>query len=162
MIIDYFDNDDNWAPFNRIAHEWVGTPFHHMSILKHRGADCTTFIGGMLLEAQIIKKVEYDFYPPDWYAINPNLLLETVENNLKKNLIEGLSVEVVENIKDIKRGDLLAIWTVKQEIANHSAVYLGDDEVIHCKAGKGVEIRPFFKSAFEVRLKNIFRIKQEV
>ena len=104
MIIDYFDNDDNWAPFNRIAHEWVGTPFHHMSILKHRGADCTTFIGGMLLEAQIIKKVEYDFYPPDWYAINPNLLLETVQNNLKKNLIEGLSVEVVENIKDIKRG----------------------------------------------------------
>ena len=157
-----FEDNDIWDRFYKVALSWKGTPFLHFNMTKQGGADCSTFIGGILLEAGLLTEVELEYYPTNWYLTNPNMLLESVENHLKNKLISGLNVQRVSTDQPMFRGDIFAIWTYKKEIANHSAIYLGNDEVIHCRWGTGVETKPYLHSAFEFRLKNIFRIVKEV
>ena len=161
--MDYFDNDQHWDEFWKVAQTWIGTPFFHGALEKGVGADCTTFIGGVLLEAKIITEVKYDSYGLNWWLDGSDALIkERVEHHLKEKLIPGLHAIDIEINQPLKRGDLLGIWTIRKGFANHSALYIGNDQMLHCMQKKGVEIRTLKNGTFLRRLVNVYRIVEEV
>ena len=63
----YFDNEAAWEAFRAEAESWLGTPYRHLQRCKGRGADCTLFVGQALLDAGLLTRLEYDYYPRDWH-----------------------------------------------------------------------------------------------
>jgi NlpC/P60 family putative phage cell wall peptidase len=50
-----------------IAHEWIGTPFHHAARLKGVGVDCAQLLLGVFEEAGLLDATAVRAYPPDWF-----------------------------------------------------------------------------------------------
>lgn len=67
----YFDNEAAWEAFRAEAESWLGTPYRHLQRCKGRGADCTLFVGQALLDAGLLTRLEYDYYPRDWHEHTP-------------------------------------------------------------------------------------------
>ena len=65
--MNYFDDDAAWEAFRAEAESWLGTPYRHLQRCKGRGADCTLFVGQALLDAGLLTRLEYDYYPRDWH-----------------------------------------------------------------------------------------------
>ena len=155
-----FDNDEEWSRVRRIALEWIGTPYRHLSMVKGRGADCTLFLGGVLLEAGILKEIKYDYYSRDWH-------IHTKEEFVKESWIKHLSKSCRDDVRGITiydakpesvlRGDILGFSTTKMGVTNHSTLYLGDGMMIQSINRKMVhETR--FGNYWKEKLTTIFRI----
>ena len=71
MMTPYFTTE-RWEAFKPIAESWLGTPYQHCTMVKGGGADCTLFIGACWKEAGILEKVDYSYYPRDWYRHAPD------------------------------------------------------------------------------------------
>ena len=65
--MDYFGNEAAWEAFRAEAESWIGTPYRHLQRCKGRGADCTLFVGQALVDAGLLTRLEYGYYPRDWH-----------------------------------------------------------------------------------------------
>ena len=149
MLKNYFEDEVIWQKFYDTVLTYVGTPFFHLGRVKGRGLDCSSFVGMLLLECGILKEFPTDYYPTNYYVSNPTRLIE----KMKEHLLFLTSPELKCYEREV---------IDKKEIANHSAIYLGNDMVVHCREKGGVEIRRFSNSILEDRIKHIFTLQKEV
>jgi len=159
-VIPLFEDDEEWSRLLKIAEEWIGTPYRHLTMVKGRGADCTLFLGAILMEAGLLQSVEYDYYACDWHIhTKQELVMESLVDHLQKRMRPGLDSMVIKKpTPEIAlRGDLLGFSTVSSGVTNHAALCLGDGMMIHSVNGKGVAPIRFGKFWRE-KLTTIFRV----
>lgn len=139
MMVPYFEDDRAWERFLRIIDSWEGTPYKHLGMTKGREADCTLFIGGCLIEAGILLRVEHDYYPRDWHVhTSQELILESFERHFRNHLAHGFTIaEVDAHAEGLYRGDVLVFSTVKTLVSNHAGIFLGDGRFANAINGRG-------------------------
>ena len=123
-MIEYFDTVEKQNKLIKIAKSWIGTPFHHMWHAKGRGTDCSLFIAEIFKEIKLIDDFKVDYYPTDWHLNGKHIL----ENTIKTTKLRD-RYKLVE-VKDLKIGDIMLFTFVKSGIPHHSALYLGNNEII--------------------------------
>lgn len=92
---------------------------------------------------QLDKQYSYSCCGPDYfdcsgfvyYCVN-----ETCENKIERTAKEqgyDERYEKIESIEDLQEGDLLYFNTVRDnDLCDHAAIYLGNNEFIHCSSAK--------------------------
>ena len=112
----------------RVAKTYIGTPHINGGNIKGAGLDCST------LPAQIFHELGYgNFeimfgYSGDWYC----------KKDCEEKLLPYLE-KYCERTDILEVGDIISYRWGRAMYA-HLAVYLGDNQIIHCKALSGVEI----------------------
>lgn len=120
----YFEDDGAWYAYYEELMSWVGTPYRHLKMTKGRGADCTLFIGSTWLAVGILTKIEFDYYPRDfYYHCKGELVLDSLHRHFNQYSGEGFCIKKIEIKKDFMRGDALTFATAT-DITNHAAVWL--------------------------------------
>jgi cell wall-associated NlpC family hydrolase len=163
QVTPYFADDKVWTKFLDIAMAWEGTPYRHCTMAKGRGADCTLFIGACWLEAGILKRVTWDYYPKDWHLhTNDERVLDGLYRHFRGHAVEGFSIERMPEETEEMRGDLLTFTLTQRKVTNHSALYLGEvngsgKQIMHCINGRGVILFPYH-GFFSSKKNNVFRI----
>ena len=160
-----FEDDRQWDLLLDILKSWEGTPYRHLQMVKGRGADCTLFLGGVFLEAGILKNVEYDYYSRDWHIhTKEELVMDSLMKHLELNVRKGLSAvkfvsEKINNgdMPGLVRGDLLGFSTVLTGVTNHASIYIGGQKMVHSINGRGVS-KVQFGNFWKNKLTVIFRI----
>ena len=157
-----FKNNKNWGKLLAIIESWQGTPYRHLIMVKGRGADCTLFIGACLKEYGIIKEVEYDYYPRDWYVTTKDdLVLNSFFDHWMNKRNERYDIIQLSKKAKKMRGDILAFTTNKDRITNHASIYMGrmNRGVMMCHSinGRGVSYFPYGKY-WEGKLVGLYRI----
>ncbi|MCK5605699.1 C40 family peptidase [Candidatus Pacearchaeota archaeon] len=135
---EYFDCPENKFAFQKILLSWVGTPYRHATAVRGRGADCALFLAACLKELGVIENYSKKFYSKDWHIHGKEQVFLRHWKEHVKALRPGLSVEKITG--EHKFGDWLIFIISKKEVANHSAVYLGDGKIIHAVEKIGVKI----------------------
>ncbi len=159
MAAPLFLNDTAWQRYEAILRSWLGTPYRHLTMVKGRGADCALFIGASLVEAGILDKVIYEYYPCDWHIhTHEEVVLEGLFRHFSVHVAPGLALVRLERDTALLRGDILAFATTLTGVANHAAVFLGE-RMIHAAPRRGVSLWSF-SSYFERHLAAVFRIME--
>lgn len=154
----YFENDINYKRFENVVNSWIDTPYRHLAMARGRGADCILFVVAILIHCQLIKKINYDYYPKDWHLhTKENYVMQMFIDNVQKSSREDILFKKY-NPKNIKlhRGDILVFSMRKNEINNHAGLYMEDNYMANCLEGVGVhsvELMDFFQE----RLTTVFR-----
>lgn len=82
-----------------------------------------------------------------YYCVN-----ETCENKIERTAKEqgyDERYEKIEDIADLQEGDLLYFNTVRDnDLCDHAAIYLGNNEFIHCSSAKRKVIISQLKGTF--------------
>ncbi|WP_294622704.1 hypothetical protein [uncultured Bilophila sp.] len=141
--MNYFDDDTAWEAFRREAESWLGTPYRHLQRCKGRGADCTLFIGQALLDAGILTRLEYDYYPRDWHEhTGDEYVLEASHRHMRDHLRPGLRMVSLAPGASLIRGDWLAFSTTERGVTNHCGLVWpcgeGGFRMLHAINGRGV------------------------
>lgn len=177
----FFENNRNFNELLFELKEWEGTPHKHLTMVKGRGADCTLFIGGVWLSLSIVSKIEYDYYPRDWYMHEENrnseFVLDSFMKHCREHLAEGFAVDTLafnQNKGDnpqsyLKRGDIVTFnmfSDVGVESSHHAAVWVGDidgkgNRMFHSIKHNGV-IESQFGSYWSRKVTNIFRLMEKI
>lgn len=158
----YFNNANNAMALGNELEEWVGTPYRHYTAVKQRGADCALFLSQVLINLNIIKKLQYKYYAKDWHKngkeeIFLNNFYSNMENNLRKDLY---CEEVQMTLYPIMAGDWLC-FSINSKYINHSALSIGANAIVHCLQGRGViedklnTWKPFLRKTFRLYYKEI-------
>ena len=137
----YFASEEAWWPFFNVLRKWIGTPYRHLWMTRGRGADCSLFVGAVLMEIGVVKQVVHDFYPPDWYLnTKKEIVLETFARNIFGQLHEGFTIQQIPLDSPLMRGDIPGFCTVPQTgVTNHTGILLDPPTVfLHSIQGRGV------------------------
>ena len=97
-------------------------------------------IGKTLVNLGILKDLNYDYYPKDWWLhTDKQIILDYVEKH-RKLLKNGFDFQEIDfNKENLLEGDYLGFSLLnKKGIINHSGIYLGNDEFIHSTPKRGV------------------------
>lgn len=120
---------------------WINTPYRHCTKVKGRGADCATFMAAIFEELGVIESFTVPYYAMDWHIHGQEDLFI---NNLEKFRAEVARPYILEPLpakKDIiEWGDWLVFAMSPRGYANHSALYIGDGNMVHCTEKVGVRI----------------------
>jgi cell wall-associated NlpC family hydrolase len=157
--IDYFSIPENAQKFKEEALSWEGTPYHYRACMKGRGADCTSFVGGVFKNLNLISHYEVKYFPYDWWLhIHEQELIKYILEH-KKHLREDLDLRLVDlNSEDLLVGDILTMSMVfsARDIANHTALYLGDNTIIHAITDDKIRIS-YLYDYFKKRIIGVVR-----
>ena len=106
------------------AREYIGTPYHHQARAPGVGLDCIGFI------VCILQSLGYEVRDRKTYpmAFRPHEFVAIVADHLHSKPIESMCPS---DLLLIRPGSFIL----------HSAIYLGNDSVIHCGKPNGVEER---------------------
>jgi len=159
----YFEEQEVWDKFNGILVSQVGAKFQHMAMVPNPGGafDCSTFPGWCYAELGIVKDVRYPHYDFKWFQSHPTLLQETVENILRERLDPALEVIELPLTEVPMRGDIGLVWTYRKDLPNHTVICLENEQFIHSRWGKGIEIMPYKLSWAQDKLCKLYRIKRK-
>lgn len=150
-----------WAQFSRALRAWIGTPYRHLCMVRGRGADCTLFVGGVLLECGILRRVEYDYYAKDWYeSADRDMLVENLYSHFQRHRAPGYTIEKLPPDVALLRGDVLGFSTRRPGITNHVGVLVAPRLMIHCVERRGVSEFEY-GDCWSRRLSHVFRIMKE-
>lgn len=140
----YFENQETWNIFQNELLDWMGTPYHHLWNYKGRGADCTLYVGSVLLNIGVFTKLDYGEYPRDWHVHeNPSLVTESWLANAC-NVPENLKMDIIENCPDVyMQGDIFLLSLVPSGVIHHCGVCIDNNTMIHCMNPRGVHKSPF-------------------
>ncbi len=139
---------------NKLAMEYIGTPWINGGNIKGAGLDCST------LPANFFRELGYgNFeimfgYSGDWFCKRDceEILLPYLQKYCKK-------------IKVLKPGDIISYRWGRAKYA-HLAIFLGDKRVLHCQARSGVEITDidapyFFDARGNSRITGFWRVVKQ-
>ena len=161
-MVYYFENKENWKRAKEELLSWIQTPYKHMGTVKGRGVDCNMFIGKTLVNLGILKDLNYDYYPKDWWLhTDKQIILDYVEKH-RKLLKNGFDFQEIDfNKENLLEGDYLGFsLSNKKGIINHSGIYLGNDEFIHSTPKRGVCIEKL-TNYWKRHLKLVIRLVKE-
>jgi len=105
------------------AMTWVGTPYHSQARLKGVGADCLTFIAGVLINVGIIPpSVEIPFYRQDF-----------MKHLHSENYLNGL-LDYGREIHDSEKqpGDVVLYKLKGAGVYCHTGIIIEWPKIIHC------------------------------
>lgn len=159
----YFENQQNWQKVKEELLSWLGTPYKHMTCVKGRGVDCNLFIGGCLKNLGILKDLNYDYYPTDWFLHNKEeIILEYVKKH-RQLLNENFDfIEINFPQENLIYGDYLGFSILNpNNTVNHSGILLDNNTFIHASINRGVIIEEF-TDYWKRHLKKVFRLIQYV
>lgn len=157
----YFAVDSRKDRLQKIAADWIGTPYLHCGDSKN-GTDCAKFIALILVEIGLLSRLEKGIiYSRDWFLHGGccDLIVESFARHGERYLSTGLSMELFPycNRWLILPGDILFFSTGEHGRCNHAGLYLGDDKFVHCLERKGVYIADF-SLHWRPKAKKLFRI----
>lgn len=143
----YFDNEAAWEAFRAEAESWLGTPYRHLQRCRGRGADCTLFVGQALLDAGLLTRLEYDYYPRDWHEhTRDEYVLEASHRHMRDYLRPGLEMASLPVGTPLLRGDWLAFSTTERRVTNHCGLVWpcadGGFQMLHAINDRGVSFTP--------------------
>ena len=137
----YFLDDAVWAKAEPVMRSWLGTPYRHLWMKKGRGADCSLFIGAILLELGIVNEVKHEFYPPDWFLHSTDLEIvrDGFANQIRGTMVAGFELVELGQGEALMRGDMPTFCTVPETgVTNHAGIMLDTKTFIHSAKGRGV------------------------
>ena len=161
-----FDDEQTWQAFRNEAESWLGTPYRHLQRCKGRGADCTLFVGQALLDAGLLVRLEYDYYPRDWHEhTREEFVLEASYRHMHEHMRPGLRMRDLPEGTPFLRGDWLAFSTTRQGVTNHCGLVWPDENgeplrMLHAINDRGVSFTPLGRW-WTSRLTRHFRIVRE-
>ena len=141
------DNEAAWEAFRAEAESWLGTPYRHLQRCRGRGADCTLFVGQALLDAGLLTRLEYDYYPRDWHEhTRDEYVLEASHRHMRDYLRPGLEMASLPVGTPLLRGDWLAFSTTERRVTNHCGLVWpcadGGFQMLHAINDRGVSFTP--------------------
>lgn len=147
IVMHYFDNEAAWEAFRAEAESWLGTPYRHLQRCRGRGADCTLFVGQALLDAGLLTRLEYDYYPRDWHEhTRDEYVLEASHRHMRDYLRPGLEMASLPVGTPLLRGDWLAFSTTERRVTNHCGLAWpcadGGFQMLHAINDRGVSFTP--------------------
>jgi cell wall-associated NlpC family hydrolase len=155
-----FSIEEEWLKFKTELEAWEGTPYRHYQKAKKYGADCGLFTGQALVNIGVWTKLSYIYYPRDWQVhgqtpVLENLLFDNFDNNLNSDY----TYEKIKT-KNFLVGDICVMSLVKRSMADHLAIYLGNDMIIHGLYNNGIFTMDFNKW-WKLRTRYVVRIFKE-
>ncbi len=139
-----FVDDNLYGKFEEELCSWIGTPYKHFTMVKHRGADCALFIMACLNLVGIISHVDNKtYYSKDWWRHGGGeFIRDKFVDHMSKYAADGYkSVWLPKEDGDpIYRGDLIGFSMSKTGISHHCGIMLeSGKEMIHSIHGRGVQ-----------------------
>ena len=144
--------------YRRVLATWEGTPYRYGVMVKGRGADCATFLAGTYIDLGIVEKFPVPYTSKDWHIHGDNLFLERLKW-FREKVHPPYKITAAPSQKTIVFGDWLAFRLCPKRYTNHSAIALGQDEIIHCVEGRGVVVEPISKIRKNLGL--VYRLYRE-
>ncbi|RLA02590.1 MAG: hypothetical protein DRQ42_00170 [Gammaproteobacteria bacterium] len=143
----YFDKPENIDKLSQAIKGWQGTPWMLNARIKHRGADCSNYVAGVLVDSGARNRILIPAHS-DWY------FLHTKDDVL----VDGTINLGVENgdFNNPKDGDII-MYKVGKSIA-HTGIYL-KGTVHHSLYGMGVTDMPWLNRKWQKRKRFVFRLK---
>jgi cell wall-associated NlpC family hydrolase len=108
----------------RIAHEWIGTPYHHMARVKGSGCDCLTLIACVYEEAGVVHGVELPHYSSQWHLHH------------SEELYMNRVLERAREVEKPEAGDMMLVRFGRA--FSHGTIVTEWPNVIHATMGRGV------------------------
>lgn len=137
-----------WEYFRNEAESWLGTPYRHLQRCKGRGADCTLFIGQVLLNTHILEELAYGYYPRDWHQhTQDEYVLEGAYRHIYEHMRPGVTVQLMPEGTPLQRGDWLSFSTTARGVSNHCGLVWPDADgtlsrMLHAINERGVSFTP--------------------
>ena len=119
----------------------IGIPFKDFG-RDEKGLDCFGLV--LYYYKHFLNKKVKDFFYDDLLSINVKDILKIQDQ-----------WDVINNIKDIKKNDVLLIDSILA--STHILIYIGDNQILHCNYKIGVCIEDFKK--YSTRINKILRFK---
>ena len=115
------------------ALSWKGTPYRKKGRLKGAGADCFTFIAGVMIACGLMTPEQLPPYRDDWF-------LHATEQHYVKLLMrhasEILTAQASATLA-VEPGNIV-VTCVRSKIFNHGAIVTDWPRALHCVKGFGV------------------------
>ncbi len=154
----YFDEPYHQELLMQQVEEWLGVPYEHMGETKS-GVDCTKLLGKMLVGIGVFSGFLPNVYAPqDWMISGKKeILIGFIDEAFRKYLNRGLYCSKLSGLTEPKFGDLLFFSLVKSGVCNHSAIYIGDNNIFHCVTNRSCFIEKL-SVAWSRRIKKVYRV----
>lgn len=129
----------------RIAHGWIGTPYHHQASCRGVGADCLGVVRGIYRSLYGSDATAVPAYSADLgEAAGEETLLDAARRNLRERMLSNP-----------QPGDVLVFRMVRGAIAKHTGVLTSPTTLLHGMERVGVvEVR--FAGWWRRRLVGVF------
>lgn len=116
---------------DRIAREWISTPYHDHGEIKGAGCDCATLLKCVFVEAGVIPPFEIGYYAPQFF------LNQSEERYL--GWVSKFGREIT--LDQVRPGDIALYWIGK--CYAHGAVVIkpGWPNIIHAHYGSRCVLR---------------------
>lgn len=113
--------------FIAVARSWQGTPYRLGNAVKGAGADCASFIAGVLIECGLIEREDLGVYSHDWFChTDQERYMLRVLRHAKKT-IERVACGTL----DFRLGSIILTRAVNSRVFNHGGIYTGTNQVVH-------------------------------
>ena len=153
----YFSDERKKEEFRNALKSWLGTPHWHNVAVKGRGCDCASFIAASLLELGILTKLELPKYlPRDWHIHTTREYFLENFNKHQGFLKNGFAIVEISKDSELWFGDWLIFSLSPKRLLNRSAIYFGDNKIIHSIQPHGVRIDNLPK--YYPRLRKVYRL----
>lgn len=155
----FFEDDEVWNKAKEELLTWLGTPYLHGYGVKHRGTDCNQFIGHFLMDIGVLKKIETEYYSPQWYLhTDREIILEYLKQH-EKHIVDWAKIfEIDFKNEELMRGDYLGFSIGSNKgLVNHSGLLLDDNTFIASQEDRGVAIYDMSKHWLKL-LKRVYRV----
>jgi NlpC/P60 family putative phage cell wall peptidase len=109
------------------ARSWVGTPYHMGAMVKGAGADCGSFLLGVLQACGLAEGEEVGLWKADWFChTGQERYLRRMMRNAAK-ICEQISYPTL----NARPGDLVLTRSSNSHVYNHAGIVLEWPRIIH-------------------------------
>lgn len=128
--ISHSDVEARRANVVRIAREWIGTPYRLRACVKQGGADCATFVAGVLQEAgewpDVIAQIPQ--YSHDWWASQPDQRYLAMLRRFATEIFSGS----LYRSSEITPGSVVCARQAHGKMFWHGGIVLEWPRLAHC------------------------------
>lgn len=123
---------DKLDELKKVAESWVGAKYEHMGTSRG-GVDCTKLMALILIDLQLLQKIEPSYYGRDW-AENSDveIMLTAFYKHLVKYLAPGYDSVILKYKPGIELldGDIIAFCTGTNGLCSHAGMII-DHRLFH-------------------------------
>lgn len=108
---------------DRVAREWVGTPYHEGALVKGRngGTDCAMLLRGVYHESGLIPAIKIERYSPQFFLHK--------SDEIYMGIVQQFAHEIPE--ERVRHGDVALYWIAKCYAHGAIVVRPGWPHIVH-------------------------------